>query len=144
MAKAYSGEQVLGNRLFTLFSIGLVYSMLSKKQLDELHNNLNELKTRTSQESVYQSGDLSFSRISGDVRDAADESVANEAVDINASIANLRKQELEDIEAALQRIDVNSYGTCIDCGVEIKFGRLLAFPVARRCLDCKNRFERGI
>lgn len=118
--------------------------MLKKTQLDELYRKLQEWKTRISPESIYESSELSLSQITDEVRDSADEAVASETVDINASLANFRKQELDDIDAALRRIDENTYGICVDCGVDIEFGRLIAFPAAKRCLDCKSRFEKRV
>lgn len=118
--------------------------MLTKRQLDSFKRNLNEMKERTSTKSIYESSDLSFRSLAGEVHDTGDESVANETVDVNTSIANLRKQELDNIDTALQRIDENIYGICIECGAEIEVNRLLAIPVAKRCFDCKDRFERLI
>jgi DnaK suppressor protein len=52
-------------------------------------------------------------------------------------------QELDDVAAALQRMDEGRYGDCIDCGVHIDVRRLLAQLAAARCLACQERFERS-
>ncbi|WP_332672580.1 TraR/DksA family transcriptional regulator [Aromatoleum sp.] len=49
---------------------------------------------------------------------------------------------LGDIDTALQRMDSASYGTCIDCEVDIRFERLVAFPTATRCIQCAERREK--
>ncbi len=49
--------------------------------------------------------------------------------------------ELGDIAAALERMDVGTYGHCTDCGVTIPTERLNAYPTAKRCIDCQTVAE---
>ena len=49
--------------------------------------------------------------------------------------------ELQDIDAALQRMDAGHYGSCQDCGDSIGVDRLTAYPMAKRCLVCKQALE---
>ena len=49
--------------------------------------------------------------------------------------------ELEQIDAALQRIEAGTYGQCIDCGIDIPASRLQAAPEAARCIDCQEKRE---
>jgi DnaK suppressor protein len=49
--------------------------------------------------------------------------------------------ELGDIDAALERIQAGSYGTCTDCGIGIPAARLNAHPSAKRCIDCQSLAE---
>jgi RNA polymerase-binding transcription factor DksA len=35
-----------------------------------------------------------------------------------------------------------TYGECIDCGCDIPEERLLANPIAVRCVQCQDMFER--
>lgn len=46
---------------------------------------------------------------------------------------------LREVNAALQRIDAGTYGTCESCGKPIPEERLDARPVARECMACKRR-----
>lgn len=41
------------------------------------------------------------------------------------------------------RLERGEYGVCEDCGERVPYKRLLAFPTARRCLDCQERHERS-
>jgi DnaK suppressor protein len=50
---------------------------------------------------------------------------------------------LQAIDAALQRIEDGTYGTCQRCGQPIGPERLEAIPYATLCIDCKRRDERG-
>ncbi len=49
--------------------------------------------------------------------------------------------ELGDIDAALERIQAGTYGTCTDCGAVIAPARLNAYPTAKRCIDCQALVE---
>ncbi|PZD92916.1 conjugal transfer protein TraR [Paenibacillus sambharensis] len=42
---------------------------------------------------------------------------------------------LEEIEAALERMEEDTYGTCTECGAEIPFERLEAVPETPYCID---------
>lgn len=50
---------------------------------------------------------------------------------------------LQEIEAALQRVEDGTYGTCVVCGKPIGEERLEAVPYASLCIDDKRRLERG-
>jgi DnaK suppressor protein len=49
------------------------------------------------------------------------------------------QQTLVDVDAALQRIQAGTYGTCEACGKPIGADRLRAIPWARLCIDDKRR-----
>ncbi|MEU8803461.1 TraR/DksA C4-type zinc finger protein [Spirillospora sp. NPDC048819] len=46
---------------------------------------------------------------------------------------------LEEIDAALGRLDAGTYGMCEDCGEPVPAGRLEILPYARRCVQCQQR-----
>ncbi len=47
-----------------------------------------------------------------------------------------RKVELQQIEAALGRIEDGDYGTCVSCGEAIAVKRLTLNPTTPVCIDC--------
>jgi DnaK suppressor protein len=49
--------------------------------------------------------------------------------------------QLGDIEAALERIQSGHYGQCTDCDAPIPPARLIAYPTAKRCIDCQTLAE---
>lgn len=51
------------------------------------------------------------------------------------------RQELAKIRLALQRIDLDQYGRCEECGSLISFARLGAYPYASLCIDCAKLDE---
>jgi RNA polymerase-binding protein DksA len=53
------------------------------------------------------------------------------------------RQELAEVEAALQRFGTGTYGDCARCGEPIVFQRLFAQPAAAYCADCQRRLEAG-
>lgn len=50
---------------------------------------------------------------------------------------------LEEIDAALERLDDGTFGTCRVCGKPIGSDRLEALPWATLCIDDKRKQERG-
>ena len=53
-----------------------------------------------------------------------------------------RQIELQDIAAALQRIDSGDYGYCADCGEEISMERLQFSPSALLCIECAEKADK--
>lgn len=54
----------------------------------------------------------------------------------NSRLKERERERLKKIEIALQKIQMNSFGNCIDCGEEIPEKRLFANPHALICLGC--------
>jgi RNA polymerase-binding protein DksA len=51
------------------------------------------------------------------------------------------RRQVEDIQAALARIEAGTYGDCLTCGEAISPARLEALPMAQRCVACQERLE---
>ena len=51
------------------------------------------------------------------------------------------RQVIEEIQAALNRMDDGEYGICQECGEEIGLARLRAQPTATLCVHCKSMME---
>ena len=49
--------------------------------------------------------------------------------------------ELNQVQAAIDRLEAGTYGVCIDCGTDIAVARLQASPEAARCLACQEMTE---
>jgi RNA polymerase-binding protein DksA len=63
--------------------------------------------------------------------------------EIDYTLGDNAEQVISEIDAALERIEDGSYGTCSNCGEEIPRARLEANPWASLCIDCKRRAEGG-
>ncbi|MEO5851560.1 MAG: TraR/DksA C4-type zinc finger protein [Nocardioides sp.] len=70
-----------------------------------------------------------------DEHDPEGATIAFERSQLTALIRQARTH-LEELDAALGRVDDGSYGTCERCGRLIGFARLQARPRARRCITC--------
>ena len=60
----------------------------------------------------------------------------------NASILEQVDAQLEEAEAAFQRLEKGSYGICEACGHPIEAARLEERPFARFCFEDQRRVER--
>ena len=61
--------------------------------------------------------------------------------EIDYTLGENSEELLAQIDAALQRIEEGTYGTCANCGREIAVERLEATPWASLCIDCKRQAE---
>jgi RNA polymerase-binding protein DksA len=50
--------------------------------------------------------------------------------------------QLELVNAALERLDAGTFGTCLRCGKPIAPARLEALPWAANCIDCQAIVDR--
>jgi len=50
-------------------------------------------------------------------------------------LAGQLREQLDDVQRALDKLDAGTYGVCETCGTEISPARLEAMPAARYCID---------
>ena len=60
-----------------------------------------------------------------------------------ARLGENQRRELQQIDAAIERIEAGEYGICRDCDEEIDPRRLVALPYALLCTECAARDERA-
>lgn len=82
-----------------------------------------------------------YTELAGMVHDAGDESFAELLRGVNLTNRARELEEMQDVEAALERIKNGVYGSCVDCGDDIAQDRLEAYPTAKRCITCQTRRE---
>jgi RNA polymerase-binding transcription factor DksA len=61
--------------------------------------------------------------------------------EVTRMLAQHELEELTQIRQALARLSEGRYGSCVDCGMPIRYARLLAEPHATRCIDCQRLSE---
>src|SRR5262249_52440893 len=61
--------------------------------------------------------------------------VTAERGEVQALVGSLR-EALQDIDDALDKIELGAYGQCESCGRDIADARLEAMPAARLCISC--------
>lgn len=75
------------------------------------------------------------------VMDDGDMSVVDLSEDISLKQLSTHRETLIKIDAALRKLDENSYGICEECGDEISEERLKIMPFAIYCRDCQEKKE---
>lgn len=78
------------------------------------------------------------------MQDPVDMAVNDREQTILLSISESERTLLDQIDEALQRIELGGYGTCRNCGQDISEARLNAVPYAKYCLNCQDLLERGL
>jgi RNA polymerase-binding transcription factor DksA len=99
-----------------------------EQQRDHIVIELNNLRTELRTEIEFD-----------DVDDVASDLVERDKM--QALIFTLERK-LDDIEHAIQQVQVTGYGICEMCGKEIDPERLEIFPETTHCVDCKRIVER--
>ncbi|WP_324780948.1 TraR/DksA family transcriptional regulator [Thiobacillus sedimenti] len=119
---------------------------LKQSQIEQLTRKLKQdyqTLLREVREELDNTGDQHrIDLLNSEPGDAGDESLANALADFNVAIVDRQVQEMRDIEAALRRVGDGTYGVCIDCGDDIGFTRLQAYPTAKRCIVCQEQREK--
>ena len=80
--------------------------------------------------------------ISGDVGDEADVASQTFERELLFEMEDSERVILDDIEAALRKIEKRNFGICESCRKSISSPRLKAMPWARYCIACQSRSER--
>lgn len=119
-------------------------SNLSEQQISLLQQQLlqraSELKQKI-QDELRKSADERYIQLADSVHDTRDEAVVELVINVAPTLTNLQIHELRHISNALTRIASQSYGICVDCEGKIDYRRLLAYPTAKRCVDCQSAYE---
>ena len=85
-------------------------------------------------------GDDQASRIDSSI-EIGDRATTLHGQDVDLSVLELKRARLREIEQALSRLTLGTYGTCDECGEPIDEERLAIMPAALTCVDCKRRLE---
>ena len=93
-------------------------------------------------EDLLKSDDDRAAMLADRVRDVGDESMADLIVDLDLADTDRDLRDLKDVEAALTRMRLGTYGTCMHCGGPIRAERLAAYPTAKRCQPCQALHEK--
>jgi len=118
---------------------------LTPKQTEELRGKVQRRRSQLLaelREDAARARDQPYSEHAGIAPDTGDESVATLIADLEQADVTRDLDELRAMEAAWQRLKDGTYGVCVDCGGEIGYARLKAFPAAARCVTCQERHEK--
>ena len=68
--------------------------------------------------------------------DWSEQVVEKENDEVIDALSNLDSDKVEKIDAALERINADTFGVCMNCGEEINEKRLDAVTYAATCIKC--------
>src|SRR5437588_451460 len=112
---------------------------MSPQKLNQYRKLLQDLHERVGGEvnyvvgSIHEDVDLNTNVSSAPVHLA---DVATEAVDVDVQVLHTERSILEQINAALERVEDGSFGRCTSCGAAISDERLNALPYTPICAQC--------
>jgi len=111
------------------------FDALRERLLQQRQEILNMYKqdVRAGQESADDGTD--------DIVDRANNSYNRELM---FSLSDSERLMLLQVEEAINRMDLGTYGRCPNCGNSIHPLRLEAVPWARFCIDCQELAEKGL
>jgi RNA polymerase-binding transcription factor DksA len=118
---------------------------LTQQQTKELGHMINERRSvllAELREDAGRAREQPYAEHAGTAPDSGDESVATLIADLEQADLTRDLDELRGLEAASERMKVGDYGVCIDCGSDVGYERLKAFPSALRCIQCQERHEK--
>jgi RNA polymerase-binding transcription factor DksA len=118
---------------------------LTEKQSQELRRQVEKRRAELIgelREDAARARDEPYSEHAGIAPDTGDESVATLIADLEQADMTRDLDELRAIDAAWQRMQDGSYGTCVDCGGDVGYERLKANPAAARDVRCQERHEK--
>ncbi|MDH5632613.1 MAG: TraR/DksA family transcriptional regulator [Gammaproteobacteria bacterium] len=117
---------------------------LDGERIDALKQQLIRRRGQLAEElhqRMKSTQDKDYAALVGQVRDAGDESVVELLGSLSAITTEMEMEELQNIEAALQRMARGVYGRCTECGSVVPAERLQANPAADRCITCQQKLE---
>lgn len=119
---------------------------LTREQIDQLSRLMDERWDREMteiREVARRSRDERRQEaLAGRATDRLDEALMEIALSADYAIVRQDIEDVRDIAAARRRIAAGTYGICTDCGAEIGYARLRAYPTAKRCIGCQQEHER--
>lgn len=97
-------------------------------QIDELNAVGRELQSEATGENAYRDH-------------MADQGSATFERELDMTLEENHREMLEDVIAALARVESGTYGCCAQCGADIPVERMEAVPTASLCITCKSADE---
>ena len=121
---------------------------MTESERDGYRQRLRTLATRLqgdysglSQEALRLAGGEASGNLSNTPFHTADLGTDNFEQEMSVSLLENQGQILEDIAAAMRRLDNGTYGRCEICGKDVPKQRLQATPYTPYCIDCARELE---
>jgi RNA polymerase-binding protein DksA len=114
------------------------YRKLLLAERDRLTKAVDHLHGENSGSIEDELGEVSAGGVDNHMADTASATYERE---LDAGFEEGAQHTLEEVHAALARIEAGTYGICEVCGKPIGAERLAAIPWARLCIDDQRRAE---
>ncbi|MBW1697262.1 MAG: TraR/DksA family transcriptional regulator [Deltaproteobacteria bacterium] len=118
---------------------------LTEEELNEIKNRLllrKEELWKEIMEDIEEGAGEEHQNLVQLVRDHGDDALEELRESTLFSLIELKHQELQSIEQALNRIEKGAYGRCQSCGGWIQPARLQVMPHVVRCRNCQEKLEK--
>jgi DnaK suppressor protein len=113
----------------------------ARKRLEEERSRLDGIRDGLLRDEADATDGAELSNVDQHLGDLGSETFEHEK---NQSLLEQVADELQQIEAASQRLEQGTYGTCQACGRPIGAERLDAQPATRFCVDDQAKAERDL
>lgn len=102
---------------------------------EDLEKQLTDLRSQIDEETQKMNSNV----INPDRSDLASNYMGRER---RLALISRMEEHVNQIEAALKRMDEGTYGVCSNCGKSISADRMEALPYATLCVECQKLQER--
>jgi DnaK suppressor protein len=114
------------------------YRKLLLEERERLTIAVERLRDDNSSSIEDELGEVSAAGVDNHMADTASATYERE---LDAGLEEGAQHTLDEVEAALARVDAGNYGVCEVCGKPVGADRLSAIPWARLCIDDQRRAE---
>lgn len=109
---------------------------LKKMLIERKRKMWNELRNE-----IFNKLGREYSKQFDNPQDLEELSFVDAIEDTGLAVADIRREELTNMDEAIRRLEDGTYGICEDCGVEISEDRLKVVSFAPYCVNCQAKRE---
>ncbi len=113
---------------------------MREQRLESISKRLIELREDLLSEVRSKNAEAADLRDEG-VADVADLGLTDSLSELLHLLSDNKREEIMNIDEALERLRQGRYGQCQGCGEPIDIERLELRPYTRFCIDCKTKKE---
>jgi RNA polymerase-binding transcription factor DksA len=114
-----------------------------RQQLLELRRRLRGDVSHLTSEALRKTGGEASGSLSNTPIHMADLGTDNFEQEFTLGLIQNEEQALDEITAALDRLQQGTFGRCEECHKDIPRARLQALPYARYCVECARKLEQS-
>jgi len=109
---------------------------LKKILVDKKRKMWNDLR-----EEIFNKLGREYNKQFDNPQDLEEQSLVDMIEDVGLAIADIRREELTEMDEAIRKLEDGTYGICEDCSTEIDEARLKVVPLTPCCVTCQAKKE---